>query len=92
MINKTDQNRIKILEHKYKNNKYNFNFNSNVFAYITEGNINDMKILFGISGYLRVALNYLKIQIQPVNENKYIIIFLHLTRTSEFALLKLINL
>ena len=47
----------------------------NVFAYITERNINDMKILFVMSGYLRVALNYLKIWIHSVNENKYIIIF-----------------
>lgn len=34
-----------------------------------------MKILFVMSGYLRVALNYLKIWIHSVNENKYIIIF-----------------
>lgn len=70
MISKTDLNRIKILEHRDKNKNYNMN----IFAYIPEGNINDMKILFVMSGCLRDALNHLKIWIQPANENKYIII------------------
>ncbi len=46
----------------------------NIFTYIPEGNISEMKIVFVMSGCMRDALNYLKIWIKPANENKYIII------------------
>ncbi len=70
MIDKRDLNKIRIFEHKDKNKDYNMN----IFTYIPEGNMNEMKILFVMSGCLRDALNYLKIWIQTANKNKYIII------------------
>ena len=63
-------NKIKIREYKDINKKCNMN----IFTYIPEGNITDMKIIFIISGCLRDALNYLKSWIEYANENKYILI------------------
>ncbi len=70
MIDNKYLSRIKIFEHKDKNKNYNMN----IFTYIPEGNINEMKIVFVMSGCYRDALNYLKIWIKPADENKYIII------------------
>lgn len=70
MISKDFLNRIKVSEHYDKNKDYNMN----IFTYIPEGNISEMKIVFVMSGCMRDALNYLKIWIKPANENKYIII------------------
>lgn len=61
---------IKIFEHYDENKKYNMN----IFVYIPEGNIGNMKIIFVMSGCLRDALNYLKNWIDVANKNKYIII------------------
>lgn len=65
-----DLNKIQIREYM-DNNK---NYNMNIFTYIPEGNINDMEILFIMSGCFRDALNYLKGWIDSANENKYILI------------------
>ncbi len=70
MIDNQYLSKIKIFEHRDKNKNYNMN----IFTYIPEGNINEMKIVFVMSGCFRDALNYLKIWIKPANENKYIII------------------
>lgn len=70
MLSKEFLNRIKISEHKDKNKNYNMN----IFTYIPEGYVNEMKIVFVMSGCLRDALNYLKKWIDAANKNKYIII------------------
>lgn len=70
MINKSYLDRIKINEHMDKNK----NCSMNVFTYVPEGNINEMKIIFVMSGCFRDALNYLKIWIEAANKNNYIII------------------
>ena len=46
MIDNKYLSRIKIFEHRDKNKNYNMN----IFTYIPEGNINEMKIVFVMSG------------------------------------------
>lgn len=70
MIRSEDLHKIKIREYNDKNKNYNMN----IFTYIPNGNVNDMEILFVMSGCLRDALNYLKGWIESANENKYILI------------------
>ena len=62
--------KIKIMEY-YDRKK---NYNMNVFTYIPDGNIKEMKIVFVMSGCLRDALNYLKNWIEYAEKNNYIII------------------
>lgn len=62
--------KIKVFEHRDKNNDYNMN----VFRYIPSGDINKMKVVFIMSGCFRDALNYLKIWIDAANNNNYILI------------------
>lgn len=62
--------RIKIFEYYDENKKYNMN----IFSYIPEGNIEEMKVIFVMSGCLRDSLNYLKNWIEVANKNGYIII------------------
>ena len=61
---------IKITEYYDKKKKYNMN----IFTYMPRGIINDMKIIFVMSGCLRDALNYLKKWIDYADKNNYIII------------------
>ena len=62
--------KIRIFE-IYDNNKH---CNMNVFSYIPDGDIQNMKIIFVMSGCIRNALNYLKNWIDIANKRKYIII------------------
>ena len=61
---------IKIMEYYDEKKKYNMN----IFSYMPKGIINDMKIIFVMSGCLRDALNYLKKWIDYADKNNYIII------------------
>lgn len=61
---------IKIMEYYDKKKKYNMN----IFTYMPKGIINDMKIIFVMSGCLRDALNYLKKWMDYADKNNYIII------------------
>ena len=70
MIKEEFMDRIKIFEYYDENKKYNMN----VYAYIPEGDIQEMKVVFVMSGCLRDALNYLKNWINVANKNQYIII------------------
>lgn len=62
--------KIRIFE-IYDNNK---NHNMNVFSYIPDGDIQEMKVIFVMSGCLRNALDYLKNWIDIANKRRYIII------------------
>ena len=61
---------IKIMEYYDEKKKYNMN----IFSYMPKGIINDMKIIFVMSGCLRDALNYLKKWMDYADKNNYIII------------------
>lgn len=61
---------IKIMEYYDEKKKYNMN----IFTYMPKGIINDMKIIFVMSGCLRDALNYLKNWMDYADKNNYIII------------------
>ena len=62
--------KIKIMEYYDKKKKYNMN----IFTYIPKEIINDMKVIFVMSGCLRDALNYLKQWMDYADKNNYVII------------------
>lgn len=70
MIKEEFIDKIKLFEYYDEHKKYNMN----IYNYIPEGNIEEMKVIFVMSGCLRDALNYLKNWIDVANTNQYIII------------------